>query len=1217
MNKHLFNFFICLGIITAGFINCKEKISAAEVSYEDLPSVNEEKSYLLPSSADLRKRGLTSEVKNQGEFGTCWAHAVLGMIESDLIADDPDTDLSEMYFYAMASEFYDKNSDGLTLGDASGLLANWIGPENEDAAPYGTEYNSDLSFKEHQQNAKYHLKNVHHFTKSKETQLYDTRAMKKAINDGHPLYFYCSCFDAGKFMNSQTNAYFSNNTATGTEPHALLIVGYDDNFPASSFLSDPETDGAWLVKNSWGPGFGDNGYFWLSYSEDINEPAFFDVEYAENHDILFENDDFGSGGIVTADTEGEEIIYAANIYTAGENCFISDIMINCVSPGDLCEIQISTDLTDDSDPLSGNISSASSAVLDGIGWRTVRLDTPVFAEAGRKFSVIVKFKGEKGAHIACELSEPQRQLKKYDDFYNVMKDDYSKRQIYSRITPKMISRTFESSQSFVSTDGETWTDMYDIDRSQPSVSAGNISLKALALKEDKVLFSDYSDFIKKDSYISLSTPDSRKIFYSVNNGEFQLYDKPILISENTCISAYSEGSSNIYSHNYEIKKAALSSLLINTDEQNKIYADFSATNKIQILVPADAPSVELIPVTTGKVRICRNIFCSYESIILETPKQTEEKEYILTVSEDGLEDSEYIISLKKSTVDRFNGMFFSENGETVCFFSADEAFAENTGFFIDINTGEKISFSYMIRDDRIKIKSESSIRKGRIASDEDHIIINWDDGSYDDLRKKSENYKNFFTRKEIAKMASGHFEEEYKRLPVSINIESINFDTVKLIIEDSGPETKEYSVNIFSAFGTEKNGKCIDFSDPVKDTGVHDLSKGTWVGTKEDGTYEYFYFAGNGTDFTYYSAYDFSESKGTYSIDYRTIETENEEASKIGYIVIGKDDTAEWTGSEGEKSKLYKYSDKTLSELEMYSVSDIEKMITDHEINKYCRKVTVETDYEAPDKVRVRVNSKNYSNVYYVDLKNAEASDSDGFSADLKDDSITKDRFLYSGMWKLLIDGNYTGYVSMELDSDEVIMIGHRGNTELFTVRTAGNDLVLSSETNTLFFEFNYENNMLTLSNQDPDADISEIILLFASSDNFYTGGFYTTDGLMTLAVNDYEMRMNVSGCTADYEISGKYLNITVTDPINNVQSKYTNVDPVYGGAENGALNFGNTIFLPQTGIPSVKHSAAKAAALMSMAAGAFLIFRSKRDQSYNSLLPSGVILLIELFSLK
>lgn len=97
--------------------------------------------------------------------------------------------------------------------------------------------------------------------------------------------------------------------------HAVIIVGWDDNYPKENFPEDcrPSENGAWIAHNSWGT-WGDNGTFYISYEdlyaedslfgikelvpyEDINEPILIIDEDKLNHTVKVErcSDVFGSG----------------------------------------------------------------------------------------------------------------------------------------------------------------------------------------------------------------------------------------------------------------------------------------------------------------------------------------------------------------------------------------------------------------------------------------------------------------------------------------------------------------------------------------------------------------------------------------------------------------------------------------------------------------------------------------------------------------------------------------------------------------------------------------------------------------------------------------------------------------------------------------------------------------------------------------------------------
>ena len=72
---------------------------------------------IVPTSYDLRTKSRTSEVRNQGSYGTCWSFAALGALESSLLPEE-----SEQYsvdHMTLCNGFNMTQNDG---GEYQGLI---------------------------------------------------------------------------------------------------------------------------------------------------------------------------------------------------------------------------------------------------------------------------------------------------------------------------------------------------------------------------------------------------------------------------------------------------------------------------------------------------------------------------------------------------------------------------------------------------------------------------------------------------------------------------------------------------------------------------------------------------------------------------------------------------------------------------------------------------------------------------------------------------------------------------------------------------------------------------------------------------------------------------------------------------------------------------------------------------------------------------------------
>jgi hypothetical protein len=78
----------------------------------------------------------------------------------------------------------------------------------------------------------------------------DSIMLKRELASGKVLAFGARVTE--DIYSIKSNTYFATGANIGG--HAMLLVGYDDN------------RNAWRVMNSWGPNWGDGGFFWFDYS---------------------------------------------------------------------------------------------------------------------------------------------------------------------------------------------------------------------------------------------------------------------------------------------------------------------------------------------------------------------------------------------------------------------------------------------------------------------------------------------------------------------------------------------------------------------------------------------------------------------------------------------------------------------------------------------------------------------------------------------------------------------------------------------------------------------------------------------------------------------------------------------------------------------------------------------------------------------------------------
>lgn len=540
----------------------------------------------LPAAFDLRKKGVVSGVKNQGDYGTCWAFAACNAMETQLMETDTEADLSEWqlaysifngpFGFPLVSENSPWYDQGGSMYFAMPTLTGWRGGIPESLCRYGDEA---FSPETPLYSPSFHVKNATIYPKPNRENADFTElnaSIKRSIYEGNSFIFSFYCNNALFSSKGGTCSYYNKDTLRGGVYHSVSVVGWDDDFPAENFSSDPGMNGAWLVKNSWGPEWGDHGYFWLSYADG----TLYDIYSIDGNTGLvpekqYCHDQYGYWSSMSIDEFGKDTdVFMASVFTPDAEERITAAMFYTLVADDQYTITIYTDLQDLSDPMSGTPTASVSGTCPLTGYHTISLAEQPVVQAGSPFSVVVRLQGDPGMHIATEAS-----------FQNEMLySDGSTKITESTMTRAMVAEGFAEQQSFYCDSSMEWldafTDGYNEDtmtfpeqsgdtvycvKSISRETVGNICLRAVAEPADLVRCSSYGPYLCIGDTITLEQAGGMPIYYQINDGSIQSYDGKGILFEGgemkLSVCAGNPETADFQTYTYTAKPAELSSMI--------------------------------------------------------------------------------------------------------------------------------------------------------------------------------------------------------------------------------------------------------------------------------------------------------------------------------------------------------------------------------------------------------------------------------------------------------------------------------------------------------------------------------------------------------------------------------------------------------------------------------------------------------------------------------
>ncbi|XP_036376174.1 cathepsin L1 [Megalops cyprinoides] len=222
-------------------INSRTRKRGKEVSARKLRAAGKK---VKRVSVDYRTMGYVTHVKDQGFCGSCWAFSTTGAIEGQLYKETGRlVSLSEQNLVDCSRSYGTYGCSGAWMADAYEYVLN-NGLQSERSYPYTAVDTQPCYYDSRQSVAQ--ISDYRFIPAGDEQALADAVAtigpVTVALDADHPSFMF---YSSGIYEEPHCNP---DNLS-----HAVLLVGYG---------SEGGKD-YWLIKNSWGTGWGENGYMRL------------------------------------------------------------------------------------------------------------------------------------------------------------------------------------------------------------------------------------------------------------------------------------------------------------------------------------------------------------------------------------------------------------------------------------------------------------------------------------------------------------------------------------------------------------------------------------------------------------------------------------------------------------------------------------------------------------------------------------------------------------------------------------------------------------------------------------------------------------------------------------------------------------------------------------------------------------------------------------------
>ncbi|KAM6039307.1 LOW QUALITY PROTEIN: cathepsin S-like [Chlamydotis macqueenii] len=191
----------------------------------------------VPDTVDWREKGCVTDVKNQGTCGSCWAFSAVGALEAQVkLKTGKLVSLSVQNLVDCSMMYGNKGCSGGLMTNAFQYIIDNEGIDSDDSYPYtGQDGACHYNPAARAATCSRYVEPPHGVE----------AALKDAVTNVGPVSQHV-------FFLYKSGIYHDPSCSQVVN-HAVLIIGY----------SSLDGEDYWLVKNSWGVHFGDQGYIWM------------------------------------------------------------------------------------------------------------------------------------------------------------------------------------------------------------------------------------------------------------------------------------------------------------------------------------------------------------------------------------------------------------------------------------------------------------------------------------------------------------------------------------------------------------------------------------------------------------------------------------------------------------------------------------------------------------------------------------------------------------------------------------------------------------------------------------------------------------------------------------------------------------------------------------------------------------------------------------------